>query len=152
MRSALIAAALAAMAGVAHAGDGAAVSFPVPSVAIQAGDTLSEDLVVERKLVANAVALRTHHTQRASVVGKVARRPLAAGAAIPLNALREAHAFKEGQRVEVEFAAGGLSIRGSAVALQPGIVGATVRVRNVDTGVVVSGTVRPDGSVEVGGS
>jgi flagella basal body P-ring formation protein FlgA len=38
-----------------------------------------------------------------------------------------------------------------ALALQPGIVGSMVRARNVDTGVILNGVVRPDGRIEVGG-
>jgi flagella basal body P-ring formation protein FlgA len=111
---------------------------------------LTDEMVTARRLVASAAALRTHYTSRQSVVGKVAGRPLPAGAAIPLNALREAHAFKDGERVVVVYASGGLSIRATGIALQPGIIGGTARVRNVDTGVVVSGVVRQDGSVAVG--
>lgn len=133
------------------AGSESAVSFPVPTVTIRTGDILNEDMLTERRLIANSIALRTHYTSRDQVIGKVARRPLPAGAAIPMNALREPYAFKEGDRVVVEYASGGLRIRGMAIALQPGIVGASVRARNVDTGVVVNGHVRSDGRIEVGG-
>jgi flagella basal body P-ring formation protein FlgA len=126
--------------------------FPVPAVTISAGDMLSDELIVERKLAANAAALRMYHTSRAGIAGKVARRTIPAGSAIPVNALRDAYVFREGERVTLELAIGGLSIRGTGVALQPGIVGQTIRVRNIDTGVIVSGVVRSDGSVEVGGS
>ncbi|MGE0769542.1 MAG: flagellar basal body P-ring formation chaperone FlgA [Hyphomicrobiaceae bacterium] len=135
----------------AVAGNGAAISFPVPTVRIQTGDVLNDDLLIERRLIANRVALRTHFTSRDQVVGKVARRPLAAGAAIPMNALREPYAFNEGDRVVAEFISGGLRIRGMAIALQPGVVGSSVRLRNADTGTIVNGVVQPDGRVEVGG-
>ena len=148
MRLALILATFLATSVAAAAGT---VEFPVPSVTILVGDTITDDLVVERRLVANAAAIRTHHTTRASIVGKVARRVLPAGAAIPLNALRDAHVFREGERVNLEFSSGALSIRGSGIALGPGVVGQSVRVRNSDTGVVLSGVVRADGSIEVGG-
>lgn len=124
--------------------------FPVPSVTILVGDVLTDDLLVDRKLIANTVALRTHHTSRSTIVGKVARRILPAGAAIPLNGLREVHAFREGERVSIEFTHGGLSIRGSGIALQTGLVGQDARVRNVDTGVVLSGLVQRDGSIAIG--
>ncbi|MDZ4843307.1 MAG: flagellar basal body P-ring formation chaperone FlgA [Hyphomicrobium aestuarii] len=125
--------------------------FPVPSASIQPGDALTEEMVIERNLIANDVARRTHYTSRDSVVGKVARRPLVAGAAIPLNALREPQVFKEGERVTVEFRDGGLNIRAVGLALQAGVVGQYVRVRNSDTGTIVTGIVRADGTVEVQG-
>lgn len=124
-------------------------TFPVPSASIRAGDTLTAEMIVERKLLASEAAMRAHFTTRESVVGKVARRPLPAGVAIPLNSLRDAHVFKEGERVVVEYSSGGLSIRTMGVALQPGIAGQPVRVRNADTGVIVTGIARSDGTVEV---
>ena len=135
----------------AFAGGASTASFPVPAVVIHAGDVLSDDMLVDRRLVANRIALRTHYTSRNQIVGKVARRPLAAGAAIPMNALREPYAFQEGERVVVEYASGGLSIRGIGTALQPGVVGSSVRVRNLDTGIIVNGVVQDDGRIEVGG-
>ncbi len=136
----------------AAAAESATVEFPVPSVTIPVGDTLTADVLVTRRLVANATAVRTHHLSPTALIGKVARRVLPAGSAIPLNAVREAYAFREGERVAIEFANGGLSIRGSGVALQPGVVGQNARVRNVDTGVILSGLVKIDGSIDVGGA
>lgn len=149
MRTLLVATALLASSEATIASENGLVSFPVPSVAIRSGDTLTADMVVERKLVASGAAIRAHFTSQDKVVGKVARRPLAVGAAIPLNALRDAHVFKEGERVVVEYTSGGLSIRSMGVALQPGTVGQHVRVRNADTGVIVTGVARADGTVEV---
>lgn len=151
MRAVLWMAALCLAGHGAQAGEPQTTGFPVPSVPIMVGETLSAELIIERQLVANTMAIRTHYTNRDAVVGKVARRPLPAGAAIPLNALRDPVAFKEGDRVSIEYASGGLSIRATAIAVQPGVVGQAVRVRNVDTGAILSGVVRPDGSVEVGG-
>ncbi|MGE0629215.1 MAG: flagellar basal body P-ring formation chaperone FlgA [Hyphomicrobiaceae bacterium] len=133
------------------AGDRATYSFPVPSVTINAGDKLTDELVVERDLVANSVALRTYFTAKDQVVGKVAKRVIRAGAAIPINALREDYVFKEGERVMLEFTSGGLSIFGAGLAIQPGVIGEPVRVRNIDTGVVVTGVVKPNGRVAVEG-
>lgn len=144
-------AAIVLMAQSALAGGSSPVSFPVPNATIQTGDVVKEDMLTERQLVANSIALRAHYTSRNQVIGKVARRPLAAGAAIPVNALREPYAFKEGERVVVEYRMGGLRILGVAIALQPGLVGSSVRARNLDTGVVVDGVVRSDGRIEVGG-
>lgn len=135
----------------ASSSDLEATNFPVPNVAIQVGETLTENLIVERRLVANPIALRTHHSSREGVIGKVALKRLAAGAAIPLNALRSSHVFKEGERVTVEFLSGALSIRTVGVALQPGVIGGPVKVKNIDTGTIVTGVVRSDGIVEIRG-
>ena len=127
-----------------------AVALPVPSSTIYQGDVLSEELLTEERFVANQRQLAAFHTSRDAVIGKVARRVLPAGHAIPINALREPHLFKEGERVAIVFTQGGLSIEASGIALQPGVLDNMVSVRNADTGVVVRGFVQANGSVQVG--
>lgn len=124
--------------------------MPVPTVTILQGDVLAEELVGEERFVASEKQLRNYFTSRDAVLGKVARRVLPKGHAIPINALREPHLFKEGERVVLVFTTGGLSIETSGVALQPGVVGSLVNVRNVDTGVVIRGQVQASGRVQVG--
>ena len=48
------------------------------------------------------------------------------------------------------FVAGALTISATAVTLQPGAAGDFVKVRNIDSGKVFSGTVMADGSIRVG--
>jgi flagella basal body P-ring formation protein FlgA len=127
------------------------VALPVPSATILQGDVVSDELLTEQRFVANDRQLAAFHTSREGVIGKVARRVLPAGHAIPINALREPHLFKEGERIAIVFATGGLSIEASGIALQPGVLGSMVSVRNADTGVVVRGVVQDNGSVQVGG-
>jgi flagellar basal body P-ring formation protein FlgA len=127
-----------------------ATSMPVPAVTILQGDVLAEELVSEERFLADEKALRNYFTSRDAVVGKVARRVLPKGHAIPINALRDPFLFKEGERVVLVFKAGGLNIEASGVALQPGVLGSLVSVRNTDTGVVIRGLVQANGRVQVG--
>lgn len=126
--------------------------MPVPTVTIMQGDVLAEELVGEERFVADEKQLRNYFTSREAVLGKVARRVLPKGHAIPINALRDPFLFKEGERVVLVFTTGGLSIEASGVALQPGVLGSLVNVRNADTGVVIRGQVQSNGSVQVGGN
>ena len=126
--------------------------MPVPTVTIMQGDVLAEELVGEERFVVHDKVLRNYFTSREAVLGKVARRVLPKGHAIPINALRDPFLFKEGERVILVFTTGGLSIEASGVALQPGTLGSQVNVRNVDTGVVIRGLVQSNGSVQVGGN
>lgn len=128
----------------------AGTALPVPSVTIMQGDILADELVVEDRFVANPRQLQNFHTSREAVVGKVARRVLPAGHAIPINALREPWVFKEGERVSIVFASGGLSIEATGIALEPGIAGKFINVRNADTGIIVRGVVHASGRVHVG--
>ena len=125
--------------------------FPVPSIPLSPGDVITNDVLVDRALVANAVAQKAYVIDRDAIIGKIARRALAAGAAIPLSAVREPFVFQEGQRVIIDYTDGSLSIQGAGIALQPGAVGQTVRIRNIETGVIVTGVVLPSGGVSVGG-
>ncbi|TIW44389.1 MAG: flagella basal body P-ring formation protein FlgA, partial [Mesorhizobium sp.] len=51
-----------------------------------------------------------------------------------------------------QVAGGALTISASGVTLQPGAAGDLVKVRNVDSGKIISGTVMGDGTIMVGAS
>ena len=59
---------------------------------------------------------------RTMLVGKVARRTLLPGRAIPANAIGEPRLITVGARVRVVYEEGGLNITAYGSALQPGIV------------------------------
>lgn len=82
--------------------------------------------------------------------GKVARRTLLPGRYIPAASVREAYVVEQGASVQVIFEAGNLMISATAVTLQPGSAGDVVKVRNIDSGKVVTGIVMADGSIRVG--
>lgn len=124
--------------------------IPIPTVTIMQGDVIADSQIVDQRVTASARVLQNYYTSREAVVGKVARRVLPAGHAIPMNALREPYAFKEGERVGLTFNMGGLSIEAIGIALEPGVTGKVISVRNIDTGVVVRGAVTENGSVQVG--
>ena len=65
--------------------------------------------------------------------------------------LREPHVVKRGDSLTMIFSNAGLSIVGTVVALQPGATGKTIRVRNPDTGAVITGVVEADGTIRAGG-
>ncbi|MBN9260287.1 MAG: flagellar basal body P-ring formation protein FlgA [Hyphomicrobium sp.] len=127
------------------------MALPVPTVTILQGDVLADELVGEQRFLVNARQVQGFHTAREAVVGKVARRVLQAGHAIPVNALRDPWVFKEGDRVPILFTTGGLSIEATGIALEPGVAGKLISVRNADTGIIVRGVVQVSGRVQVGG-
>lgn len=128
------------------------IEIPVAVVTIYPGDEITAELLVERAVRNRRVLTRSYFGSMDGLVGKVAARVLPAGKAIPLNAVREPHVFKEGARVMLRFGSGALSITSAGQALQPGVVGSFVDVRNLDTGIVVRGEVQADGAVRIGGS
>jgi flagella basal body P-ring formation protein FlgA len=126
--------------------------LPVPSVTIYPGDVISGMLIVEREFPTNAVASRFGvATDRAMLVGKIARRTLLPGSPIPANAVMEPRLVINGARVRIVFAEGDLEIITYGAALQAGSAGDLVSVRNLESGLTISGVVQPDGSVRVDG-
>jgi flagella basal body P-ring formation protein FlgA len=126
------------------------VVLPVPTSVIYPGDIIEDSLLRDRPFFAHTVTRSSVFLERAAVLGKVARRTLIAGQPIPINAVREAFLVNQGKMATVRFESGGLSITGSALALQNGTLGEVVSLRNVESGIVIRGVVGRDGVVRVG--
>ncbi len=127
----------------------AAETLPVPVVTIYPGDTIAPQLLRDRRFSARFMALGGYMRSAESLVGKVARRTLIRGKAIPENAVREPYAVRNGQLVTLRYQAGALSIVAKAISLKSGSVGDYVQTRNLDTRRTVAGIVQSDGSVLV---
>jgi flagellar basal body P-ring formation protein FlgA len=72
------------------------------------------------------------------LAGKVARRTLLPGRLIA-----------PGAPVQLVYVHGPLTIQATGMPLQTGIAGERIRLRNVDSGIVVTGTVMDDGTVRI---
>jgi flagella basal body P-ring formation protein FlgA len=127
----------------------AEVTLPVPVVTIYPGDTIRDGMLTDREFAENGGPAIVD--ERLALVGKVARRTLLPGKPIPVGAVEDARVVSNGAQVKIVFQEGGLVITSYAAALQNGRVGDLVRVRNLDSGVTISGTVLIDGSVRVSG-
>lgn len=124
----------------------------IPSRVIYPGETielaaLKQVTLMPGKHKPDAVATRAEELN-----GKIAKRTLLPGRYIPATAIREAWLVEQGAAVQVFFIAGGLTISATAVTLQPGAAGDLVKVRNIDSGKILSGTVMADGSIRVSAS
>jgi flagellar basal body P-ring formation protein FlgA len=144
-------AALMLVAGGAHRGAIAEESahFPVPATVIYPGDMIKEELIIDRAFVPNMPGAAAFIADRASAVGRIARRTLVSGQPIPINALEEQKLVARGNVVKVIVEDGSLSIVTYASSLQSGSPGAMIQLRNLDTGVIIRGVVQPDGSVRI---
>jgi flagellar basal body P-ring formation protein FlgA len=128
-------------------------SLPVPTITIYPGDVIKEDWLVDRDFsAATGTGSLAVMSSRAAIVGKVARRTLLPGSPIPLNAVVVPRLVPSGAKVPLLFEEGNLAITAYGTALQAGSVGDVISVRNLASGLTVSGTVQADGSVHVGGS
>jgi len=123
---------------------------PTPRIVIYPGDIIHNDMLSDLP-AETARGVGPFAETRSAAVGKMARRTLLPGAAIPLAALDFPRLVVNGAVVSLVYIEGGLSISAVGMALQDGAAGDFVKVRNDDSGVTVTGVVQPDGAVRVSG-
>lgn len=138
--------ALAVFGGVALAGE---QTLPVARTTIYPGDAITDAMLEDRPTTLNLDLATGVMASRERIVGKVARRTLLPGQPIPTVAIDNPRVVTVGAQVKIVFAEAGMQIVAYGVAQQAGAVGDIVRVRNMDSGLFVSGRVQPDGSVRV---
>ena len=132
---------------IAHAQDVAVVVNRI----IYPGENVSSDALEQVKLRPNARVSAPIAHEIDEVDGKVAKRTLLPGKFIPVSALRDPYVVEAGKAVAVIYRNGALTIRATAVPLQPGSIGDMLRMRNADSGKIFTGIVMADGTVRVGG-
>ncbi len=126
--------------------------LPVPTVIIYPGDVIKDNSLVDRDFSADFPTSKLAAiNSRAALVGKVARRTLMPGFPIPASAVGDPKAVANGAKVRLLYEDGALAITAYGTALQAGSVGEIISVRNLGSGLTVSGSVQADGSVRVGG-
>jgi flagellar basal body P-ring formation protein FlgA len=124
-------------------------NLPVPATTIFAGEVIREEALTERGFAANMPGVEAFFDSKAFLIGRAARRALLPGQPIPNNAVEDARVVSRGVPVKIVLEDRGLIIVAYGTPLQSGGVGSLVRVRNVDTGVVVMGVVQADGTIRV---
>lgn len=125
--------------------------LPVPAITIYPGDTIQDAMLKEQYFLPGTRERFPVALNRASLIGKVARRTLIPDRLVPTNAVAAPEVITNGSLTTAVFQSGALSMTASVVALQSGALGQLIQVRNVDSGRVVAGIVQLDGSVRVGG-
>ena len=123
---------------------------PTPKAVIYPGDVILDEMLVDVANVARDGS-GPFVDSRSLIVGKAARLTLLPGHAIPFSGISNRKLVSNGAEVKLVFSEDDLVIMTTGAALQDGSIGDIVRVRNDDSGVTVSGTVQPDGSVRVSG-
>ena len=118
----------------------------VPTQIIYPGETISAAHEVE---VTNPNLTGGYARTKAEVVGMVSKRTLLPGRTIPTSGLREAFAIKRGASVRLTFAIGNMVISAAGTPMVDATVGEVIKVRNIDSGTIVTGTVMADGTVQV---
>ena len=131
--------------GIAAAGTLLAV---VPTRIIYPGEEL-QAAQLEEVEVTNPNIAPGYAQSISEVRGLITKRTLLPGRIILVSSLREAFAVSRGSSVKLMFEKGPLRISAVGTPLQDAAVGELIRVRNKDSGIIVSGTVMADGTVHV---
>ena len=113
-----------------------------PGEEIQAGQ-------LEEVEVTNPNLVKGYAESIKQVDGLISKRTLLPGRVILVSALREPFAVSRGTTVQLVFDDGSLLLRAAGTPLQDAAIGELIKVRNKDSGVIVSGTVMADGTVHV---
>ncbi len=144
-------AALSTVAAVlALAAPAAASQFvPVPAVVIYPGDVIRDGMLAEVEMPDDFAGRAAAVLDRNALVNKTSRRTLLPNLPIPKNAIGEPKVVSLNAMVRIVYAEAGLTISTYGSALQSGAVGDVIPVRNLESGVTVSGTVGGDGAVHV---
>jgi flagellar basal body P-ring formation protein FlgA len=120
----------------------------IPTQTIYPGELIDAGRLEEVE-VTNPALTGDYATSTAQVIGKVTSRTLLAGRVILVSTLREPYAVERGKAVRIVFTNGLLTITAGGAPLENAAVGDLIKVRNTDSGVIVSGTVMEDGTIHV---
>lgn len=123
--------------------------LPVARMTIYPGDQITDAMLDDAHVATPASQNVALATSRHFLIGKVARRTLLPGQPILTIAVDQQRVVAIGAQVKIVFVESGMTIVAYGVAQQAGAVGDTIRVRNQDSGLFVSGRVQQDGSVRV---
>ncbi|KQV68370.1 flagellar basal body P-ring formation chaperone FlgA [Rhizobium sp. Root1220] len=129
----------------AAAGMGSAV---VPTTTIYPGETISGAQLQEVEVTNPNLAGDYAKTIR-QVEGMISKRTFLPGRTISVSALREPYTVARGSSIRLVFTLGAMTISAAGSPLEDGMTGQLIRVRNMDSGVIVSGTVLADGTIHV---
>jgi flagella basal body P-ring formation protein FlgA len=120
----------------------------IPTEAIYPGDIISSGQL-EEVPVTNPNLTGDYAKSIQDVVGRVSKRTLLAGRTISISALRQPFAVTRGSNARLVMSMGDMTITAAGTPLDDGSVGDMIRARNMDSGIIVNGTVLENGTIRV---
>ncbi|MEN3793968.1 flagellar basal body P-ring formation chaperone FlgA [Fulvimarina sp. MAC3] len=129
----------------------AELEMPVPGAVVYAGEDIVASGISTRTFIVKDDKVGLFVTSAEDLHGYVARRTLLPGKAIRRADLVTPDAIKAGTNVTLVYEEAGLVITGLGMALESGQKGQTIRVRNSDSGITISGRIAPNGTIAVEG-
>lgn len=120
----------------------------VPTEVIYPGDVINASQLQELQ-VTNPNLTGDYAKKIKQVAGLVSKRTLLPGRTVSISALREPFAVTRGQNARLIMNMGVMTISAAGTPLEDGAVGDVIRARNLDSGIIVSGTVMQNGTIQV---
>jgi len=104
---------------------------------------------ITKKRVDLSQTHRQYITEPDEVLGKITKRPLAAGSVLNSGILSKPKTIKRGQQVIILAHTGGMRIRMKGAALMDGSMGQRIRIKNASSNRIIEGIVVSQGTVQV---
>ncbi|MDJ1633100.1 flagellar basal body P-ring formation chaperone FlgA [Rhizobium rhizogenes] len=120
----------------------------VPTEVIYPGDIIGSGQLEEVDVTNPNLSGDYARTIR-DVTGRVSKRTLLPGRTISISALRQPFAVTRGSNARLVMSMGSMTITAAGTPLDDGAVGDSVRARNLDSGIIVNGTVLENGTIRV---
>ncbi|MFS8048827.1 flagellar basal body P-ring formation chaperone FlgA [Rhizobium sp. BR 314] len=140
--------AAAAPGGAAGADTGGMGTAVVPTETIYPGDIINKGQLEEVE-VTNPNLTGDYAKRIPEVTGRVSKRTLLPGRTISISSLRQPYAVTRGSNVRLVMSMGTMTITAAGTPLDDGAVGDSIRARNMDSGIIVNGTVLENGTIRV---
>lgn len=125
------------------------IDLPVPAAVVYPGQKVLERGVSVARFTIPGAKLGAYVIEEGMLTDKVAKRTLLPNKPIMLSDLKSPDIVRAGVPTAIVYREAGVYIAGLGLPLASAGEGETVRVRNADSGVTISGVVGADGSIEV---
>ncbi len=125
------------------------IQFVVPAHNIAYHELITNDSLGKKYFSINPPAASRYVLNIDQAVGKIAKTILLKNHPILLRNLKQPMIVEQGKQVKLIVKNGSLVITSIGIPLQSGSAGDYIKVKNIDSGIIVSGTILKDGSVGV---
>ena len=122
--------------------------LPVPARHLRRGETITANDVVWRQVRSRA-GDHIMVSDLDDIVGLTPRRTLIAGKPIRRTDITPRMVIRKGDQIQVSLSTGSMTLTTRGIALQPGAVGETIRIRNVNSRKIIEATVTKAGDAVI---
>ncbi len=138
------------LVGPGFAGSQNIMPLPVPKVTLFPGDRIERRLIENRPFPKSTVQRFSVIANPQDLIGKEVRRTLLPGQPVATSSVATPQLVRRGEPARLVFKEQGLVIVAHVEPLENGGAGDVIRVRNIDSGIIISGRIDENGAIQVG--